>query len=668
MAHSIEYLQAIYTAAKSFLPAWVWEQVHKKAFPSSGGHAAHRKITKQAAPTSPAGLTSEGTITALQIRGEQYSQTEAVYFQPTKDMTACGACRFFLRSPREDIGLCQIVVGPIAWFGTCDFYISALEEAMFALQTLVEKQDGFEIQTIIFPKTKWTLARARKWLADHDFTDEKVDETENSYRFRQAPPGQFVRIRPICLTPNDADPNLEDCSVLAFGGVTKEDMAKESKEHPGHFQARQKYPEMGTCEGHNCTAKAFDRHHKDGNPANNARGNVLFLCRQCHMLADGRTHLDSTQKADGMTQEEIDEEIDKALHERDRRRRRRRTRVAYSKADEGLTEQEIEIEIQESLIGKQDEAPARALPVPTDAPITNEPWQGAAEVAAMDVARLRRSTLAFVGGDPEVKGNYKLPYRDRRGRINANAVRAIQSILGGGRGGVDLPQSIQAGVRRNARRLMERIQERRVEQSEDGINKQSAECVADRTASNRQRGMDGVSARREAVAYCESVGKSALTKDIPILKLDEEKQIVYGVVLDPYIVDTQGDWSPPSEVEKTAHDWMELSRTIGIGHKSRADATPVESFLMPYPSDDDYRAAMADEPHRIIKFKFGSGFVHSGSWVLGTKVRDEETWALVKSGELGSYSIGGHGERTEIVTSIMPRITETIEADWSQAA
>jgi hypothetical protein len=297
-----------------------------------------------------------------------------------------------------------------------------------------------------------------------------------------------------------------------------------------------------------------------------------------------------------------------------------------------MTEQEVGIEIDELMkwfdpdhIGKQEEAPARALPVPQDATISRAPWQGAAEVAAMDVGRLRRSALAFVGGDPEVKGNYKLPYRDRQGRINAAAVRAIQSVLGGGRGGVDLPQPIQGAVRRSARRLMELIQDR-VEQG------------------------------------------AGLTKEIPILKLDDEKRIVYGVVLDPYIVDTQGDWIPPAEVEKTAHEFMKESRTIGLGHRGEVDAKPVESFLMPYPDEEDYKAAMAGGPHRVIKFKFGSGFVHSGSWVLGTMVDDPATWELVKSGELGSYSIGGRGERTEIDLSVMPRVTETIEADWSKAA
>jgi hypothetical protein len=159
-----------------------------------------------------------------------------------------------------------------------------------------------------------------------------------------------------------------------------------------------------------------------------------------------------------------------------------------------------------------------------------------------------------------------------------------------------------------------------------------------------------------------------MAKDVAILKLDEEKRIVYGVVLDPYIVDTQGDWSPPSEVEKTAHDFMEQSRTIGLGHKRETEAVPVESFLMPYPTQEEYEKAMHGEPHKVFKFKFGEGFVHSGSWVLGTKVKEEGTWQLIKSGELGSYSIGGHGEREQITDVELPKVTETIEVDWSKAA
>jgi hypothetical protein len=158
MAHTKEYIEAMFKAAKGYLPSWVWDHLHKIAFPSSGGVARHRKedILKQVAPISPAGLSAEEIGAQLQIRGEQYSKTESQYIQPTDDArTACGACRFFLRPPQGEIGACQIVIGPIAWFGTCQFYVGAQEEATFALAHVVQKQEGFEIQTILFPKARW---------------------------------------------------------------------------------------------------------------------------------------------------------------------------------------------------------------------------------------------------------------------------------------------------------------------------------------------------------------------------------------------------------------------------------------------------------------------------------------------------------------------------------
>ncbi len=412
MAHSREYIDAIFNAAKEHLPAWAWELLHKKAFPKSGGAARHRgSVAKQVAPISSRGMSVQELFAQLSVRREQYSKVESEYKEPTTDaMTACGACRFYLRNPHEERGMCQLVMGDIAWFGTCAFYIGAAEEAAFALSNILQKQ-GVEIQTIVFPKTKWTLARARRWLGEHDFRSGGVDETENSYRFRQQDPAKFERIRPFCLMPNNAAPNMEACSVLAFGGP---------------------------------------------------------------LIEKGESKI---------TQALVDEEIDKVYGKPKRRKRRR-----------------------------------------------------------------------------------------------------------------------------------------------------------------------------------------DMMKEIEIVKLDEEKRIVYGIVLDPYIVDTQGDWSPPAEVEKTAHGWMEQSRTIGFRHSREADAVPVESFLMPYPSTDDYKLAMCNEPHKVFKFKFGEGFVHSGSWVLGTKVKEDSTWQLIKSGELGSYSIGGQGEREEITEVELPKVTEEIEVDWSKAA
>lgn len=54
----------------------------------------------------------------------------------------------------------------------------------------------------------------------------------------------------------------------------------------GHLRAARMYPDPGMCTG--CGKKRAERHHKDGNPANNDPSNIDFLCRRCHMEADGR--------------------------------------------------------------------------------------------------------------------------------------------------------------------------------------------------------------------------------------------------------------------------------------------------------------------------------------------------------------------------------------------
>jgi hypothetical protein len=79
-----------------------------------------------------------------------------------------------------------------------------------------EKQ--FEIQTLIFPKSKWdSLDAAKSWASEHDFSAENVDETDSSWRFRQADADDFERLRTICLNP-DRDTSMDDCKVKAVGG------------------------------------------------------------------------------------------------------------------------------------------------------------------------------------------------------------------------------------------------------------------------------------------------------------------------------------------------------------------------------------------------------------------------------------------------------------------
>jgi hypothetical protein len=54
-----------------------------------------------------------------------------------------------------------------------------------------------DVQSVIFDKDKWTIETAKEWLANHDFKSNKVDEKEDTYRFRQQDPSGFKRFRTI---------------------------------------------------------------------------------------------------------------------------------------------------------------------------------------------------------------------------------------------------------------------------------------------------------------------------------------------------------------------------------------------------------------------------------------------------------------------------------------
>ena len=82
-------------------------------------------------PTSPRGLTAGETLEQTAEHGRQ-SQEQANYVPRSPNAySTCGACRFYLRDPSSEVGTCQVVAGPINWYGTSDLYISASEEARF---------------------------------------------------------------------------------------------------------------------------------------------------------------------------------------------------------------------------------------------------------------------------------------------------------------------------------------------------------------------------------------------------------------------------------------------------------------------------------------------------------------------------------------------------------
>ena len=148
--------------------------------------------------------------------------------------------------------------------------------------------------------------------------------------------------------------------------------------------------------------------------------------------------------------------------------------------------------------------------------------------------------------------------------------------------------------------------------------------------------------------------KSETTEvQLHVSKSAKSKQIVYGVILDPYQVDLQNDWLPPSEIESTAHDFLSKSRVIGLNHGGQADAEVVESWIEIYPTEEDRNLAFDNKPHKAYRRKFGGDFVHSGAWLAGVHLSDK-LWKQKLAGKLDAFSIGGFSFSTKMSSDEMP--------------
>ena len=117
---------------------------------------------------------------------------------------------------------------------------------------------------------------------------------------------------------------------------------------------------------------------------------------------------------------------------------------------------------------------------------------------------------------------------------------------------------------------------------------------------------------------------------LSILKSDSEDQhTVFGIVLEPETVDSQGDIYSIEEIEQTAWRFMERYQQFGHQHQELVPTIlPLESYIAP------------------VDFEINGQKVKRGTWLLRVRVLDAEIWDKVKSGRLTGFSIGGSAIKT----------------------
>lgn len=134
-------------------------------------------------------------------------------------------------------------------------------------------------------------------------------------------------------------------------------------------------------------------------------------------------------------------------------------------------------------------------------------------------------------------------------------------------------------------------------------------------------------------------------KTVPIKKVDDEQQLVFGEVYAPNIPDSQGDWMTAETIRNMAYGFMKSGRVfkIDINHsQEESGCYVVESFLA----------------------REGDDTFIPGSWVVGVHIPSGETWSLVKSGELNGFSLDGFGIR--VATELEIEMPELLKGETEE--
>lgn len=138
--------------------------------------------------------------------------------------------------------------------------------------------------------------------------------------------------------------------------------------------------------------------------------------------------------------------------------------------------------------------------------------------------------------------------------------------------------------------------------------------------------------RSITVEQTEGSDQAVVKHEFPFYK-DAKKKIIYGIVYEPDVADTQGDITSAEEIEKAAHTFLEDYNAHNLMHQAPLGVHKVktcESYIAP-----------AD-------FIVGGQLIRKGSWVLASHVYDNDLWDAIEKGYINAYSMEGTGQSADL--------------------
>ena len=141
---------------------------------------------------------------------------------------------------------------------------------------------------------------------------------------------------------------------------------------------------------------------------------------------------------------------------------------------------------------------------------------------------------------------------------------------------------------------------------------------------------------KEAEAHCSNHGGSfEAAKDtaVKLLKSNDEKQIVYGVIFEPDFFDSDDEYVLKDDIEDAAHAYLiNLRKESGACHQKLSHGQEI-----------DHATDIVESYIAPADFEINGELVKEGTWIVAMKIHDKELWKETKDSITG-FSAGGTAE------------------------
>ena len=126
-------------------------------------------------------------------------------------------------------------------------------------------------------------------------------------------------------------------------------------------------------------------------------------------------------------------------------------------------------------------------------------------------------------------------------------------------------------------------------------------------------------------------GKKNFVTKGRIIKADTDSHFVTGIVYEPMVEDSQGNYMTEEEITKAAYWFAKNANSVDLQHcfVKCEDVSVVESYIA--------KCDMEIEGQAVKK----------GTWLMTVEVTNDDIWDAVQKGEITGFSMGGVGVYSE---------------------